>query len=281
MDLKAWFGPRRALVDEALGRLFEDAEPAEFTKPTRYALLGGGKRIRPAILLAAYEAIVSAPADLEQALPAAMSVELIHSYSLVHDDLPAMDDDDERRGRPTVHIAWDEATAILAGDALLTEAFMVLAQGPWSDRTRVRLIRELSGAAGYRGLVGGQVADIRSTPSIAEQELQQLHARKTGALIRASAVMGGRVALATDEQLSALGEYGALLGMAFQLADDLLDSEEDAEEDGPPSYVKLLGYEETKLRAEDFSKRACEAVVGLPSPKVLQALANFAVHRKE
>ena len=281
MDLRGWFGPRRMEVDAALGKLFSDSDPADFAEPLRYALLGGGKRIRPAICLAAFEAISTTPERRDQAMPAAMAVELIHSYSLVHDDLPAMDDDDERRGRPTVHVAWDEATAILVGDSLLTEAFAVLARGPWSDQTRVQLIAELASASGYRGMVGGQVADIRSTPTITEAELRSLHARKTGALIRAAAVMGGYVALATTTQLAALSTYGAHLGMAFQLADDLLDSEEDAEEDGPPSYVKLLGYDETKAQAERFAAQASEAVGALPSPGVLQALAQFMVHRKE
>jgi geranylgeranyl diphosphate synthase type II len=281
MDLKAWFHPRRELVDGALGSLFADAEPAAFIESLHYALLGGGKRIRPAIAIAAYDAVAGGAGDTTLVLPAAVSVELIHGYSLVHDDLPAMDDDDERRGRPTVHIAWDEATAILVGDSLLTEAFAVLARGPWSDQVRVALIRELSRAAGYRGMVGGQVADIRATPEITEDALSRLHACKTGALIRAAAVMGGVVAGADEEESRALEQYGTAIGMAFQLADDLLDSEEDAADDGPPSYVKLVGFEETQRRAHFFSQQAIDAVLHLPDPEVLVALAQFTVRRRE
>jgi geranylgeranyl pyrophosphate synthase len=145
----------------------------------------------------------------------------------------------------------------------------------------VALIRELSRAAGYRGMVGGQVADIRATPEITEDALSRLHACKTGALIRAAAVMGGVVAGAVEVESRALEQYGTAIGMAFQLADDLLDSEEDAADDGPPSYVKLVGFEETQRRAHFFSQQAIDAVLHLPDPEVLVALAQFTVRRRE
>jgi geranylgeranyl pyrophosphate synthase len=280
-DLSAWFKPRRELVDGAMAQLFGDCWSPHFVEAVHYALLGGGKRMRPAIVIAAYEALAGEDAELSAVLPAAISVELIHSYSLVHDDLPAMDDDDERRGRPTVHIAFDEAIAILVGDALLTEAFSVLADGPWSAEVRVALVRELGRSAGYRGMVGGQVADTGAGSAVSEAELRALHERKTGALIRASALMGGLVAGASEGELAALAEYGSALGMAFQLSDDLLDSDEDGGEGGPPSYVKLLGADETQRRAHEYAARAIAAVGELPGPRALSELARFTVRRAE
>lgn len=262
-----------------MGRLFRDCWPSEFSTPLRYALLGGGKRVRPAILLGSFEAIAGPEASIDSALPAAIAVEMIHSYSLVHDDLPAMDDDNERRGRPTVHIAFGEATAILVGDTLLTESFSILSGGPWPAAVRVALVKTLADAAGYRGMVGGQVADIQAGADISEEGLRRLHAAKTGALIRAAAVMGGLVAGAGDEEHKVLIEYGEAIGMAFQLSDDLLDSDEDAVDGGPPSYVKLLGETETKRQALLYADKAMAAIEELPAPAVLKALARFTVQR--
>jgi geranylgeranyl diphosphate synthase, type II len=278
-DLSAWLKPRREQLDHAMGQLFADCWPSDFREPLQYALLGGGKRVRPAILMGAFESIAGPEAEISSALPAAMAVEMIHSYSLVHDDLPAMDDDDERRGRPTVHVAFGESTAILVGDTLLTEAFSLLASGSWSSEIRVALIKTLADAAGYRGMVGGQVADTGAGPDISQANLQRLHAGKTGALIRASAIMGGLVAGAESGEIAALTSYGEAIGMAFQLADDVLDSDEDAAEGGPPSYVKLLGKEETTRQAVEYAEKAIRAIEDLRSPEMLTELARFTVQR--
>ncbi len=259
--------------------LFNDAWPSGFAAPARYALFGGGKRVRPALCVAAYQAVAPDPQALGQVLPAAAALELVHTYSLVHDDLPAMDDDDERRGRPTVHIAYDEPTAILAGDALLTEAFRVLAvQEHWSSASKAALIGRLATAAGYHGMIGGQVADINGVQTL--EDLTRLHRGKTGALIQASCWMGAVCGGADAIHLAALDAYGAAVGLAFQLADDLLDEEEDAEEGGPPSFVKLLGAEETRRRAVELCDEAIGLAQQLERPDTLTALAQFIVERK-
>ena len=165
MDFSTWAAPRRAAFDAYLEDRFLDAWPSSFAEPLRYALFGGGKRFRPLMVLAAYEALAENPNDLTPALPLAAAIELVHTYSLVHDDLPSMDDDDERRGRPTLHRKWDEAMAILVGDALLTEAFLLVTEAPLNDHVCRDVTRRLSGASGYRGMVGGQVADIQWSQS--------------------------------------------------------------------------------------------------------------------
>ncbi|MBW1877204.1 MAG: polyprenyl synthetase family protein [Deltaproteobacteria bacterium] len=257
-----------------------DAWPPAFAEPLAYPLFTGGKRIRPALCVAAWQALANDPGRLELVLPAAVAVELIHTYSLVHDDLPSMDDDDERRGRPTVHVAFDAATAVLVGDALLTEAFAVLAEGPWAHGVRANLVSSLSRSAGFRGMVGGQAADIGLGGPIADVDvLTRLHRQKTGALIGWATVAGGLVAGADADQQQILAVYGDNLGLAFQLADDLLDAEEDAGEDGPPSFVTLLGPEETSQRARALAETAAQVVSELPRPGALVALARFAVDR--
>ncbi len=202
--------------------------PKALVEPSRYVLFGGGKRVRPFLALAAAEAVGG---RLEDAMPWAVAVEMIHTYSLVHDDLPAMDDDDMRRGRPTCHRAFDEAHAILAGDALLTRAFGVIADGPWTPTQTVRLCQLLAVAAGGPGMVGGQVFDISGQIENVDAvvHMQRL---KTGALIRTAAEGGALAAGATPEQVTALAQYGAALGMLFQLTDDILDREQDAASGG-------------------------------------------------
>jgi geranylgeranyl pyrophosphate synthase len=278
-DLTGWWAALRVRLDFALGELFPSTWPDAFGEALRYPLHTGGKRIRPAIHVAAWQALTGRPVD-EAPLEAALAVELIHTYSLVHDDLPAMDDDDERRGRPTVHVAFDEATAILVGDALLTEAFSVLARARLPAEVRVQLVSGLAAAAGHRGMVGGQVGDVSMGASIRDvQTLQAVHERKTGALIRWSAVSAGQIAGADREALRALDQYGRAVGLAFQLADDLLDADEAADPHGPPSYVRLLGAAETARRARALADEAEAAVAGLPHPGRLVALARFTVSR--
>jgi geranylgeranyl pyrophosphate synthase len=240
-------------------------------------VFGGGKRVRPALALAACEAVGG---DDEAAIAGAAAVELVHTYSLVHDDLPCMDDDDVRRGRPTVHKAFGEGTAVLVGDALLTEAFAVLARAPVPAATRVEMIRVLADAAGHRGMVGGQAADVGlGGPVTTLEALQRLHAGKTGALIAAATALGGLAGGASDDHRAKLEVYGRGVGLAFQLADDVLDADQDVGADGPPSYVALLGVDETRRRAERLVTEAADAVRDLPRPERLLSLARFVVDR--
>ncbi len=209
------------------------------------------------------------------ALAAAAALELVHTFSLVHDDLPCMDDDDVRRGLPTVHALHGEAVGLLAGDGLLAEAFTVLAEagaGPG-------LVGELARATGAAGMVAGQYLDITAKADWGVERVTELHRLKTGALIRAAARMGGMCAGATPAQMEALTVYGEAVGLAFQLQDDVLDAEEDASPEGPPSFVKLLGLEGTKARAQEELERALRAAEGLPDGGGLARLARYTVER--
>jgi len=253
----------------------------------RYSVFAGGKRLRPLLVLLANEACLGA-ADV--AMPAASAVEMVHTYSLIHDDLPAMDDDDLRRGLPTCHKKFDEATAILAGDALLTLAFETVAEMQPSP-VAARCVKELSKAAGAVGMVGGQVDDLHADAGPGTLEwLESLHERKTGALLRASLRMGGIAAGASADQLDALTEYGRHVGLAFQIIDDLLDVEGDAaalgkgvkkdEAAGKLTYPGLLGVEESRRRAWELvdSARAALAPFG-PAGVQLARLAQYIVER--
>ena len=203
-DLSAWLESWREPLDAFLALRVADAWPGAFGAPLVYPLRSGGKRVRPALCIAAWRSLASDPDDLAEILPAAGAIELVHTYSLVHDDLPAMDDDDERRGSPTVHVAFDEPTAILVGDALLTEAFATLSEAPWPPPITVELVRLLAEAAGHRGMVGGQAADIGlGGPVSDDPTLRRLHRGKTGALITWSALAGGLVAGASPSQREA------------------------------------------------------------------------------
>lgn len=252
-----------------------------------YSVSGGGKRLRPLLVLLAADACEGA---VDAALPAASAVELIHNYSLIHDDLPAMDDDEFRRGRLTCHRRFDEATAILAGDALLTLAFEVLAELK-PPVVAVRCTRELARAAGLAGMVGGQVDDIYAGVGPGTLEwLESLHSRKTGALLTVSLRLGGITASASDEQLAALTEFGGRLGLAFQITDDLLDVLGSAEATGKGvqkdrgagklTYPGLLGIEESKRRARKLIDEAKDCLRPLgPAAGRLNALAEYVVER--
>jgi geranylgeranyl pyrophosphate synthase len=276
--LGPWAKAGREQVDALLAARFEDAWPPRFQEACRYPIATGGKRMRPLLVLAAAEALGrSGDATVQHA---AAAVELVHAYSLVHDDLPAMDDDAERRGRPTVHIAYDEATAILVGDALLTEAFAVIADCPASAESRIAMTRCLARAAGHRGMVGGQAADVGLGGPVGDLDaLLALHRGKTGALIQAAVQLGGLAAGADAADLERLGAYGAAVGLAFQLADDVLDSDQDAGEHGPPSFVKLMGAEATQTRARALVEEAIAAIAPLPPPQRLITLARFTIDR--
>ncbi len=259
----------RDRVEHALDRWLPTARihPARLHEAMRYAVLGGGKRVRPVLVYAAGEAMGAAPDNLDG--PAA-AVELIHAYSLIHDDLPAMDDDDLRRGRPTVHKAFDEATAILAGDGLQALAFQVLASDPGmvaEPTLRIRIIDTLAQAVGSRGLVGGQAIDLEAVNcGLNQAELENMHIHKTGALIRACVVMGALCQPAIDvATLERLDHYAKCIGLAFQIRDDILDITGDARDLGKtpgkdqaankPTYPALLGLdgarEHAKLLVED------------------------------
>ena len=278
MDFEQWCANHRDSVDRCLQSRFVDAWPPPFQEAILYPLRTGGKRIRPLFALAAAEALEGLVT--EDLIHVASSVELIHSYSLVHDDMPCMDDDAERRGKPAVHIAFGEPAALLVGDALLTEAFRILTHTDLEPSVQIRLVAELTDGAGHVGMIGGQAADIGMGGVVNQvDDLMRLHNGKTGALIRAATRMGGIAAGAQEEQLAHLTRYGAAIGLAFQMADDILDREEDAGEDGPPSYVKLIGEDETRRRSEALLTEAIDAAQHLAQPDHLVALARFTVER--
>jgi len=276
-SLDNWVAPRRTQLQPKLRAPVLDAVPDAFSEACLYPLETGGKRVRPLLAIAAAEAVAGSANAATWA--AAVAVEYIHTYSLVHDDLPAMDDDDERRGRPTVHKAFDEGTAVLVGDALLTAAFEVLTAVE-DPALAIALVRELADAAGHRGMIAGQALDIgMAGPAHDLTSLQNVHRRKTGALIRGAVRMGALSVGATPAQLAALTSYGEAVGLAFQLADDVLDADEDAGDDGPPSYVRLLGVEETLRRAEQELDWALASLGSLPNAVALSSLATFIVRR--
>jgi geranylgeranyl pyrophosphate synthase len=228
-DQDRYFADRRERVDVRLAEVLKsapaDGDPGRIREAMRYAVLQGGKRMRPLVAVAACEAVGG---DLERALPAACAIELVHAYSLVHDDLPAMDNDVERRGKPTVHVAFGENMAILVGDALLTLAFEVLAKGSADPRARIaQAVAVLAKHAGISGMVGGQAMDLEAGQDVGDLALlEAVHARKTGGLYAASTAMGALCAGAPDDAVERLERYGLLFGIAFQHADDVLDDDQ-------------------------------------------------------
>jgi len=279
--LSDWASPKIEQIDNLLLTRFDGAWPESFGEMCKYPINTGGKRMRPLWAIAAWEAITDEP--FEPVLKSAASIELIHTYSLVHDDLPCMDDDDERRGSPTVHIKYGEAAALLVGDALLTEAFRIASEPSKIEAaTRSQVVAEVAEAAGFLGMIGGQAADIGMAGKVEDIEtLKRLHEGKTGALIRISTRIGAICAGASPNDLKAITEYGRCIGLAFQLADDVLDAEEDAGEDGPPSYASLLGVEECERQAKILRENAITAISGLGEKgKTLEMLARYTVDRK-
>jgi geranylgeranyl diphosphate synthase type II len=236
MDIKTYLAEQRARVDEALKRYMPEPHgpAADLIKAMNYSLFAGGKRLRPILCMAGAESVGG---DSQKVMPAACALELIHTYSLIHDDLPAMDNDDLRRGKPTSHKVFGEAMAILAGDGLLTEAFNMLAglEVPEriADDVLKKIIRLISGASGWQGMVGGQAMDIQSEgEEIDSSIMDYIHSHKTGALITASVASGAILGGASQAQLDAINIYGEKIGLAFQIADDILDIEGNAEEMG-------------------------------------------------
>lgn len=283
--LRDWIAPRKPALESFLGELFSGAWPEKTGEMYRYPLLSGGKRMRPLWVIASNDAVAGAGSEGTVStglMHAAAALELIHCYSLVHDDLPCMDDDDERRGRPTVHKVYGEGPAVLVGDALLTEALALVLRAPGlNNEQRVAIALELTQAAGYLGMIGGQTADIGLGGKVDNQvDLERLHRGKTGALIRAGCRMGGLVAGASESEMKALTRYGESIGLAFQLADDVLDAEEDAGDDGPPSFVKLMGLEACTAEADRLFSEALEALKGFQKhAEPLRQLAAYTVQR--
>jgi len=275
-------GDARLRTDAWLERVLAPApdRPRRLVDACRHAVLGGGKRVRPAVVLMSARAVGGRGED---ALPAAAALELVHAYSLVHDDLPCLDDDDERRGRPACHVAFGEAVGLLAGDALLTEAFAVLAAAPLPPAVRIEMVAALAAAAGMQGMVGGQVLDTdpASVPTDLEG-VEALHAAKTGALFRCAVRLGGLAGDATPVQQAALQAYGEALGALFQVTDDVLDWEGDAtpDDERAGSIVARLGMAGSRSRALDLQDRARAALAPLGTPgEPLAALAERIVHR--
>jgi geranylgeranyl diphosphate synthase type II len=295
MDLKVYSAEHIDRIDAALDRFLPAAElsPGELHQAMRYSVFAGGKRIRPILVLAACEAVGG---DAEAALPVACALEMIHTYSLIHDDLPAMDDDDLRRGRATNHKKFGEATAILAGDALLTEAFALLADpqanSELSAGQMCEIIQLIARCAGAFGMIGGQMADMAAEGGrkIDLPSLEFIHTHKTGKLILAALQAGAIVGGADAEQLAALTRYGEAAGLAFQVADDVLDVVGDQAEigkdvgsdaaRGKATYVALLGLTEARKRANELCDLAIAALEPFgPEAEPLRAISRYIVER--
>jgi geranylgeranyl diphosphate synthase type II len=274
-------------VDATLERLLppEQRPPGRLYEAMRYSLTAPGKRIRPVLLLAAVDAVGG---DAHNALPAAAALEMIHAYSLIHDDLPAMDDDDTRRGQPSNHKVYGEAMAILAGDGLLTAAFEILASPELGSignaETRLAVLFDLAHAAGPAGMVGGQAADIlaEEQDEIDLPELEFIHTHKTGALIAAALRMGARLGGGTADQIDALTRYGRHIGLAFQIADDILDlvTETDGGEHSKATYPSLMGLAAAREHADSLVDRALAELEPFGAcAEPLRALARYIVAR--
>jgi farnesyl diphosphate synthase len=290
-DLRSWSAAHLDRVEAALSQWVVAEAPAGLGDAMRYAVLDGGKRLRPLLVLAGAEAVGG---NAQAALRAGCAVELIHAYSLVHDDMPCMDNDVLRRGKPTVHVQFGQARALLAGDALQALAFELLA--PDDDgipaAVQARLVRLLARAAGHEGMAGGQAIDLASVGlALTEDQLRHMHRLKTGALLQGSVLMGAACGSADATALGALSRYGAAVGLAFQVVDDILDviadsatlgktAGKDAQQD-KPTYVSLLGLDRSRAHARELLVQALDALrgSGLRDTRALDALARMVVDR--
>ncbi|MFA6120089.1 MAG: polyprenyl synthetase family protein [Sideroxydans sp.] len=290
----SWVADQQTRFEDVLRNLLPSAEvaPQRLHAAMRYSVLDGGKRVRPLLAFAAGEL---AGADVARVNYAAAAVELIHAYSLVHDDMPCMDDDVLRRGKPTCHVEYDEATALLVGDALQSLAFQFLSEQPLCDEPgkQLQMVKLLAVASGSRGMAGGQAIDLASVgKQLTLPELEQMHIHKTGALIRAAILLGAHCGNGlSDAQLDKLDRFGKLIGLAFQVVDDVLDCEadtatlgktagKDADND-KPTYVSLLGLPEAKAMAQRLHSEALESLSEFgESARRLRELADFIVIRK-
>jgi len=305
-DLGSWNAAHLVAVEQALDRWVtaeapagvDHGAPAALVDAMRYAVLDGGKRLRPLLVMAAWEAVsaqdAQQPPQYESALRAACAVELIHAYSLVHDDMPCMDNDVLRRGKPTVHVQFGEASALLAGDALQALAFELLTpdDATLCAQRQAMLCRLLARAAGSGGMAGGQAIDLASVGlALTENQLRDMHRLKTGALLQASVMMGAACGYPSTAALAALQTYGAAVGLAFQVVDDILDvtadsatlgktAGKDADQD-KPTYVSLLGLEPSAHYAQSLLRQAHEALAqsGLRNTQALRGLADMVVNR--
>jgi len=292
-EFQAWMGGVQARMETVLARLLPAAQvaPARLHEAMRYATLEGGKRVRPLLAFAAGEVSGAATERLEVG---AAAVELIHAYSLVHDDLPCMDDDTLRRGKPTVHVEYDEATALLVGDALQSLAFQLLSEHAISDDPGVQLemVKTLAAAAGSRGMAGGQQIDLEATGKMLSlPELEFMHIHKTGALIRAAVTLGACCGVLEQDQKQRLDRYAKAMGLAFQVVDDVLDHDASTatlgktagkdSKQGKPTYVSAMGVARARQRAEELRAEAHAALSGLGGrARHLLELADFIVLRK-
>ena len=292
-DFSSWAASQQTRFEDVLRGLLPSADisPQRLHQAMRYAVLDGGKRVRPLLAFAAGEL---AGAEVARVNIAAAAVELIHAYSLVHDDMPCMDDDVLRRGKPTCHVQYDEATALLVGDALQTLAFQLLGEQCLNDdaRQQLEMIRLLAVASGSRGMAGGQAIDLDSVGrALSLPELENMHIHKTGALIRAAVLLGAHCGVVSVVQLERLDHYGKCVGLAFQVVDDVLDAEadtatlgktagKDADND-KPTYVSLLGVQAARDMAKALHGEAIAALAGFgDTAQHLRELADFIVLRK-
>ena len=289
-----WLKTHSERVESALDRLLDSQQtiPHRLHEAMRYAAQGGGKRIRPLLVYAAGQlGDQSSLQKTEMLDAAAVAVECIHAYSLVHDDMPCMDDDDLRRGRPTVHKAFDEATALLVGDALQTRAFEILANTSGDANQRLKLIACLAAASGSRGMAGGQAIDLESVGKKLDLPgLKQMHAMKTGALLSCAVELGGIAANLNAEQLTQLNQYSKALGLAFQIVDDVLDATADSQTLGKtagkdaaankPTYVTLMGLDYAQQQAKELQEIAMSSLDGFGNQaQALKDLALLVVNR--
>ena len=295
LDLKEYLKEKKKLVDKFLDNYLPkaDVHPKVLHEAMRYSLFAGGKRVRPILCIASCEAVGG---DIDSVLPAASAIELIHTYSLIHDDLPAMDNDDYRRGRLTNHKMYGEAIAILAGDALLTMAFDMLADRKLNSRldsdSLLSIIKILASASGSAGMVGGQAADIQASGNeVNLPEVEYIHIHKTGALIRASVCIGAIAGNASKDELHVLTRYGECIGLAFQIVDDILDIEGSRDEIGKDvggdiakekvTYPSVIGISESKKLSKELICKAVEAISTLgEKAEPLREIARYIVERK-
>ena len=293
MDILPYLKAKKAVVDQVLEQVLpeESALPPRLHQAMRYALLAGGKRLRPILALAAAEAVGG---DGNALIREACALEFIHTYSLIHDDLPAMDNDAFRRGQPTTHMVFGEAMAILAGDALLTEAFAILSSSTPNRRSAqhiIEVIKLIAEAAGSRGLIGGQVVDLESEEkAIDKNQLDYIHTHKTGCLITASVILGAILAGSTSQQIACLRDYGAAIGLAFQITDDILDVTESTQTLGKTAgsdqkknkatYPALHGLEEARKKQQALYAAALNALQTFDDKgDPLRSIARYIIER--
>jgi geranylgeranyl diphosphate synthase, type II len=291
-DLKQYLTAKQRQINQALIALFPKEDSTRIVEAMQYSLMADGKRVRPILCLAAAEAVGGNPDD---AIEPACALEMIHTYSLIHDDLPGMDNDDLRRGQPTLHVAYDEATAILAGDALLTFAFEILtaeSKHTLPDPVRLRVVQALARAAGHRGMIEGQMRDLAAEGQVLDlTELKVLHGKKTGALIKSALYIGALIGGGKPNQIDALQDFGENIGLAFQIVDDILNVVGDPDIIGKATgtdatrqkstYPALLGLDQSRAMAHESIGRALQAITAFDRrADPLRALAAYIIERE-